>query len=46
MNENRLLKPTKTATLVLRVIVYAALVLLVLIVGFFPIVTTAKISFK
>ncbi|MBP1596620.1 MAG: hypothetical protein H6Q05_1997 [Acidobacteria bacterium] len=46
MNEDRLLKPTRTATLALRIITYAALLLLVLIVGFFPIVTTAKISLK
>jgi len=46
MNEDSQLKPTKRATLVLRTMVFAALVLLVLIVGLFPIVTTAKISLK
>ena len=46
MNEDSQLKPTKRATLVLRIMVFAALVLLVLIVGLFPIVTTAKISLK
>jgi hypothetical protein len=39
-------KPTKTATWAMRIIIYAALLLLILIVGFFPIFTTAKINFK
>ncbi len=46
MNEDRQLNPTKTATLMLRAIVFAALLLLVLIVGLFPIVTTAKFNLK
>ena len=46
MNEDELSKPTKTATLVLLIVIYAGLLLLVLIVGFIPIVSTAKISLK
>jgi hypothetical protein len=46
MNEDGLPEPTTTATLVLRIIIYASLLLLVLIVGFIPIISTAKISLK
>jgi hypothetical protein len=46
MNEDGLPKPTPTATWVLRILIYAALLLLVLIVGGIPIVSTAKISLK
>jgi len=45
MNEDRLPKPTVTATVMLRIIIYAVLLLLlVLLVGFIPIVSTVKIT--
>jgi hypothetical protein len=46
MNEDNLPKPTTTVTLVLRFLIYAVLLLLVLIVGIIPIVSTARISLK
>lgn len=46
MNEDKPPKPVTASNLVLllRILIYSALVLLVLVVGFFPIVSAAKLS--
>jgi hypothetical protein len=46
MNANMLSKPATTSTWVLRIVIYSALLLLVSLVVFIPIVTTAQISIK
>jgi hypothetical protein len=46
MNKDRLSEPAPIVTLVLRIIIYAGLLLLILTVGFIPIVSTAKISLR
>jgi hypothetical protein len=46
MNEAGLAKLTLTARLMLRILTYAALLFVVIIIGFFPIVSNTKISLK
>jgi hypothetical protein len=46
MDEDGLPKPATTTIFMLRILIYAALLLLVLMVGFFPIASISKINLK